>query len=187
MIALHCTVTLPRDYDLDRVRARIAATAGEHDDATGLVLFAHGLREAGTAGIAAHRYALVSVWANTSRMGAYMWEEGGLERVRAQYGAITATLWPLAGLQIDRSRADTASTLEIGTGPANADAPLWRLGGAQKAAAARAMGSRDVHAAAHGIEAATGASWWCHVRTGRSRADEGESYALAHLSLPDRG
>ena len=184
MIALRCSVTLPRDYDLARVRARIEKDAPQHDSAAGLVLLAHGVREAGTAGAGVHEYSQVSVWANTSRMGTYLWGEGGLERIRAQYGAIEVQLWPIAGLQMDRARMDAANTLELSEGTADRDSALSVLGSEAKGGAAKAIKSRDVHAAIRGLDAQTGRIWACDVRTGLSRSSDGTAFELAHLSMP---
>ncbi|GIG54522.1 DUF4865 family protein [Demequina activiva] len=184
MIVLHCSVALPRDYDMARVRSRIAADGPAMDAAAGLVLFAHGVREAGSGGVGAHRYSQVSVWANTSRMGAYLWGVGGLERVRAQYGRVEVTVSPVAGLQLDRAAMPSATILEIVDGVADADTPLSRLGEAAKDAAAKAIKSRDVHAAIRGLDAQTGRTWACDIRTGLPRDSDGESFELVHLSAP---
>lgn len=186
MIALHCSISLPRDYDLARVRTRVAKEAPPYDDAAGLVLFAHAMREAGSGGVTAHRYTQVSVWANTSRMGAYLWGEGGLERVRAQYGQVQVAVRPIAGLQIDAAKLATADTLEISASPSDADTPLSVLGTRAKDGADKALSSRDVHAAARCLDAQTGVLHGYDLRTGLSRHGDGESFSLLHLSAPPR-
>lgn len=184
MIALHWTVFLPRDYDLDRVRERVRAEAPTMDVAPGLVLFAHGLRAAGASGVAVHRYSTVSVWSNTSRMGAYLWDDGGFERVRAQYGAVDVRLWSIAGLQLDRSKLERADRMEVASGSARRDEPLSRLAGEARTHADRAMRSRDIHAAVRALDPASGAAFSVDLRSGISRNEEGLGYTLVHLSVP---
>jgi len=187
MILMHSTVALPRDYSMDRVRERVAAQAPDLDAAPGLLLFAHGLRVAGEGGIGTHRLALAAVWSNTSRLAAYLWEPGGFERVRAQYGHAEVALRSVAGLQIDRSKADRADRLVVDTTPPAADTPLSGLGSQAKDGADKALRSRDVHAAVRGVDPGTGASVSIDVRTGLPRGGDGEVYELLHLSLPPVG
>lgn len=167
------------------MRSRVADAAPDLDQASGLVMFAHGLREAGADGVTAHRYLLASVWANTARMSAYLWDEGGFERVRAQYGGAHVRTWPLAGLQLDRAALSRADRLEVGVGPPQADTALSVLAGRARDAADKAMSSKDIHAAVRGVDPGTGATLSIDVRTARSRDPQGADYELLHLSVPD--
>ncbi|WP_297081018.1 DUF4865 family protein [uncultured Demequina sp.] len=187
MILLHCSVSLPRDYSVDRVRERVAAQAPELDSAPGLLLFAHGLRVAGERGIGTHRLAMAAVWSNTSRLAAYLWEPGGLERVRAQYGSVDVSLWSIAGLQIDRAKTGRADRLVIQTSAPDADTPLSALGAQAKDAADKALRSRDVHAAARGVDPGRGCSLAVDLRTGLPRDGEDDAFELLHLSVPPVG
>ncbi|WP_084040061.1 DUF4865 family protein [Demequina sp. NBRC 110053] len=183
MIALQCSVDLPRDYSLARVRERIAAEGPSLREAAGLVWFAHAVREARD-GATLQRYLQVSVWSNTSRMGAYLWDQGGFERVRAQYGRVDVALSSVAGLQIDRDRIADADHVEVTTTPARRDSALSTIAADARASAATAVRSRDVHAALRCVDAATGATFGADLRRGLPRGDAGTTYELVHLAVP---
>ncbi|WP_084103858.1 DUF4865 family protein [Demequina sp. NBRC 110056] len=184
MIALQCSVDLPRDYPMPRVLERIAADGVAHDAAPGLLWFAHAVRQAGADGATVHRYLMLSVWSNTSRLGAYLWDSGGFERVRAQYGHVDVALWPVAGLQVDRDALADADHLEVTTSPARPDSALSTIAEDASAASAKAMRSRDVSASLRCVDAASGATFGADLRRGLPRGDGGSVYALAHLAVP---
>lgn len=96
MEAMHYAITLPADYDMGIIRARVASKGPLLDDFPGLGLKAYLIREKGMRGSDVNQYAPFYLWASPDGMGRFLWEGGGFAGLVAAFGRPSVRRW--AGL-----------------------------------------------------------------------------------------
>ncbi|QEN90791.1 DUF4865 family protein [Labrys sp. KNU-23] len=96
MEAMHYAITLPADYDMAIIRARVASKGPLLDDFPGLGLKAYLIREKGVRGSTVNQYAPFYLWASPEGMGRFLWEGGGFAGLVAAFGRPSVRRW--AGL-----------------------------------------------------------------------------------------
>ncbi|MBP0583113.1 DUF4865 family protein [Labrys sp. LIt4] len=86
MEAMHYAITLPADYDMGIIRARVASKGPLLDDFPGLGLKAYLIRERGVRGSTVNLYAPFYLWVSPEGMGRFLWEGGGFAGLVASFG-----------------------------------------------------------------------------------------------------
>ncbi|MCX4759808.1 DUF4865 family protein [Streptomyces sp. NBC_01275] len=92
MHAMQYELTLPADYDMDVVRARVARVGHLLDDWPGLGVKAYLLRERGVHGSPVNQYAPFYLWNTVEGMNAFLWG-GGFQVLSDDFGRPTARQW----------------------------------------------------------------------------------------------
>lgn len=93
MEAMHYAITLPADYDMAIIRARVASKGPLLDEFPGLGLKAYLIREKGVQGSAVNQYAPFYLWASPEGMGRFLWEDGGFAGLVAAFGRPSVRRW----------------------------------------------------------------------------------------------
>lgn len=93
MEAMHYAITLPADYDMGVIRARVADKGPLLDDFPGLGLKAYLIREKGIHGSAINQYAPFYLWAETAGMRRFLWQGGGFAGLVASFGRPVVRRW----------------------------------------------------------------------------------------------
>ncbi|PWI13655.1 DUF4865 domain-containing protein [Streptomyces sp. Act143] len=92
MHAMQYELTLPADYDMDIIRARVAAKGHLLDDWTGLGLKAYLIRERGVHASAVNQYAPFYLWNTVHGMNSFLWG-GGFQGVSDDFGRPSVRQW----------------------------------------------------------------------------------------------
>ncbi|HEY0259031.1 MAG TPA: DUF4865 family protein [Lacisediminihabitans sp.] len=185
MYTMHYEITLPTDYDMGIIRARVATRGGATDDFPGLRFKAYLLREAGVDGSPVNQYAPFYLWDDTDAMGAFLWGGKGFGGIVTDFGRPVVQTW--AGVDVRRGRASSAAfaTKETYPIPDGAD-PATIVPVLQDTLEARSQ-APGVHTAVLAVDPRT---WQAVLFTlWESRPSEslaGVRYAVLHLSEPDR-
>ncbi|WP_454814140.1 DUF4865 family protein [Labrys neptuniae] len=93
MEAMHYVITLPADYDMGVIRARVASKGPLLDDFPGLGIKAYLIREKGVRGSAVNQYAPFYLWASPEGMGRFLWDGGGFAGLVAAFGRPSVRHW----------------------------------------------------------------------------------------------
>lgn len=93
MEAMHYAITLPADYDMAIIRARVASKGPLLDNFPGLGLKAYLIREKGVHGAAVNQYAPFYLWAAPEGMGRFLWEGGGFAGLVSAFGRPSVRRW----------------------------------------------------------------------------------------------
>lgn len=93
MEAMHYAITLPADYDMAIIRARVASKGPLLDEFPGLGLKAYLIREKGVQGSAVNQYAPFYLWTSPEGMGRFLWEGGGFAGLVASFGRPSVRRW----------------------------------------------------------------------------------------------
>lgn len=183
MHAMQYELTLPADYDMDIVRARVARKGHLLDDWPGLALKAYLMRERGVDGSPVNQYAPFYLWNTVEGMNAFLWG-GGFQGVSDDFGRPAVQQWTGLAHQAGgaagspatvavRRREQVPDGIVLSAFMADAVAETERLAGEDGAVlAAAAVDARRwelVHF-----------SLWAHDTP---KAD-GEVYRVLHLSSP---
>jgi ketosteroid isomerase-like protein len=183
MLALRYTVTLPRDYDMNRVRERIAARGGEFDSTEGLLFKAFCLSEAGVGDGAENSYSPFYVWTNTSRMGAFLWDHEGFGSFVKQFGRPRMETWAISSIQLNKAGMRGATAAQI-TSTADNGAALDQVAERQKSDAIASHKQKGNVGAVRGVNLATGEAMAFDAYTAVPRTVAGRVYEVAHVSVP---
>lgn len=186
MIAVRCAFSLPRDYDMQRVRSRILEAATALDDYDGLVLAAHCLTEAGVGEASDNVYAPVWVWANTSKMSRYLWGGDGFETLEAAYGRPRLDISPVASLHLNAAGARAAKAMVVHREAARVDESLTETAARLKTEANAAVLRKDTRAAVRVIDGPTADTLGCDLLMAPPRKSAGKVYEVVHVSAPTR-
>ncbi|MFE6823449.1 DUF4865 family protein [Streptomyces sp. NPDC057690] len=92
MHAMQYELTLPADYDMGVIRARVSRVGHLLDDWDGLGLKAYLLRERGVHGSPVNQYAPFYLWNTVEGMNAFLWG-GGFQRLSDDFGRPSVRQW----------------------------------------------------------------------------------------------
>ncbi|MFF1440096.1 DUF4865 family protein [Streptomyces sp. NPDC058295] len=92
MHAMQYELTLPADYDMRVIHARVSRVGHLLDDWEGLGLKAYLLRERGVHGSPVNQYAPFYLWNTVQGMNAFLWG-GGFQRLSDDFGRPTVRQW----------------------------------------------------------------------------------------------
>ncbi|WP_062646184.1 DUF4865 family protein [Streptomyces maremycinicus] len=185
MHAMQYELTLPADYDMGVIHARVSRVGHLLDDWEGLGLKAYLVRERGVHGSPVDQYAPFYLWNTVEGMNAFLWG-GGFQRLSDDFGRPAVRQW--TGLAYEEGVAagspalfavrrreplpDTAALSEVARDAVAEARRLAREEGAVLAAAAVDTSRwESVHF-----------SLWAHD----TPAADGDMFQVLHLSAPGR-
>ncbi|MCU1686928.1 MAG: hypothetical protein JWQ81_7667 [Amycolatopsis sp.] len=93
MYAMQYEITVPADYDMNILRARVAAARHVLDDRPGLGLKAYVIRERRVDGSPVNQYAPFYLWNDPGAMSHFLFGGGGFERIIRSFGRPAVLQW----------------------------------------------------------------------------------------------
>ncbi|MGX1849828.1 DUF4865 family protein [Streptomyces sp. NPDC055299] len=186
MHAMQYAITLPADYDMQTIRARVASRGHLLDEYAGLALKAYGIRERGVDGSPVNQYAPFYLWSAPEAMNRFLLGDGFRGVVR-DFGRPAVRHWQ--GLFHGRGpAADTlprAFTRRTETLADDADAATVV---AQAAAAHEELATTDgVHTTALALDPHHWELVHFTLWADTSPRAAGARFQVLHLSTPDAG
>lgn len=186
MYAMQYDVTLPADYDMDIIRARVAARGRLLDDRAGLGLKAYAIRERGVDGSPVNQYAPFYLWQDPGRMSEFLVGGGGFQGIVDDFGRPVVRHWTGVGFHPGPAVTDpprAASRLLTTLAP-GADLAATVAGALDELRAL--AGTEGVHCAAlavdpHHWQLARFVLWHEAVPAAHEAT---ERYRVLHLSAP---
>jgi len=183
MHAMQYELTLPAAYDMDVIRARVAAKGHLLDDWEGLGLKAYLMRERGEHGSPVNQYAPFYLWNTVEGMNSFLWG-GGFQGVSNDFGRPSVRQW--TGLAYEegggvgsrarvavRRRRPVPDGVELGALTADAAGEARRLADEDGALLAAAGVDTSRWELVH-------FSLWAHD----TPKAEGDVFQVLHLSAP---
>ena len=183
MIALTWVLALPRATDMARVRARLEHDGAVLSQSDGLLAGLLGVSEAGVENASHSAIAHASVWANSSRMGQFLWSDTMVTFER-DFARPSGRLWSVTSVQLDRSRLVDATHLGIAKTSAAPAGTLPAIVDEHKAGAARSMVGRSTALACRGVDPATWDEGSIDAWTGRPRTFAGSVFSVVSVAAP---
>ncbi|EDY61452.1 MULTISPECIES: DUF4865 family protein [Streptomyces] len=185
MHAMQYELTLPADYDMDVIRARVARVGHLLDDWEGLGFKTYLLRERGVNGSPVNQYAPFYLWNTMEGMNAFLWG-GAFQGLSNDFGRPSVRQW--TGLSYEeggtvgdparwavRRRQPVAEGVELAEVMADAVGETERLAGEDGAVCAAAAVDTARWELVH-------FSLWTH----KSPKANGEMFEVLHVSAPGR-
>jgi len=185
MIAYTWVLELPRNTDMAEIRAVAERLGDSLADADGLLAGLVGINEAGHEGESRNAFALLSVWANTSRMNAFIWGDA-MASVEHNVTRPSGRLWSVSSVQMDRGRLLAASHAGLDIRANRTYETLADAVDAQQGSAARAMVGRSSALACRGLDPATWERVSIDAWSGRPRDDETRVFRAIRAVAPER-
>ncbi len=184
MIALTWVLDLPAATDMGAVRALGSRTGEALAESDGLLAAVVGVAEAGVEDATHNALALATVWANSSRMNAFVWGTAmaGIERELARP---SGRLWSVSSVQLDRAKLAKATHLGL-TRAAASGAPLASRVDAHKGEVGRAVAGKSTALALRGLDVDTWDEVSVDAWTGRPRAYAGRVFQVVAAAAPER-
>ncbi|MBG0857194.1 DUF4865 family protein [Streptomyces spinoverrucosus] len=185
MHAMQYERTLPADYDMDVVRARVARLGHLLDDWAGLGLKAYLIRERGVHGSPVNQYAPFYLWRTMEGMNSFLWG-GGFQGLSDDFGRPVVRQWTgLAyeegGAVAGHARVAVRRSTTVPEGVVLSDV----VGDAVREAGRLAAEDGAVCAAA-AVDTARWELVHFSLRVDHPPKAEGEVFEVLHLSAPER-
>ncbi|MEV4512794.1 DUF4865 family protein [Dactylosporangium sp. NPDC049525] len=98
MLAMQYSLTLPADYDMHIIRARVRRNGHALDDRAGLALKAYLIRERGVAGSQTNQYAPFYLWNSPAAMTHFLIGGGGFQNIVRDFGRPPVSQWTGIGV-----------------------------------------------------------------------------------------
>jgi hypothetical protein len=183
MHAMQYELTLPADYDMGVIRARVARLGRLLDDWDGLGFKAYLARERGLRGSPVNQYAPFYLWNTVDGMNAFLWS-GGFQGLSDDFGRPSVRQW--TGLAYEEGGGAQARFAVLRRQPVPASGPLAEA--AEEAVReARRLAAEDGALLA---AAAVDTSRWELVHFSLWEHDtpktDGDVFEVLHLSAPGR-
>jgi len=158
MLAMTFQITLPQTTDMEAFRRRVESEITTWSANEGLLFVAHGMTQAGVRGALHHTYAPFFVWANTSRMGSYLWSGEHFAELERAFGRPRVQTWAVTSVQFGApaSNPGSATSAILATEAAVQDETLAQRATAHKADALASVSQRDTAIAVRGIDPGDG-------------------------------
>ena len=150
MIALTWMIDVPLAMDMSGVRAVAQSTGDSLENSPGLLAGVTCVSEAGADGSMQNTIALLSVWANTSRMSEFLWGEATAQ-VERKLARPSARIWTVSSVQLDRARFSSATHAGVFIRPRIGDF-VSEYVKQQRDAAAKAAAGRSTALACRGLD-----------------------------------
>ncbi|MEU6388413.1 DUF4865 family protein [Streptomyces sp. NPDC046939] len=185
MHAMQYEITLPADYDMGFIRARVAEKGHLLDDFAGLGVKAYLVRERGVDGSPVNQYAPFYLWTSPQGMNAFLWGPGFQGIVR-DFGRPVVQHWTGVAYEEGRAAGNVARAAVRRRTPVEAGADLPRLMAESVESVTRLAAAEGVVYAAAAVDPRTWElltfSVWDHA----SPDAPGDVYQVLHLSQPER-
>jgi hypothetical protein len=179
-------ITLPADYDMGTIRARVAARGHVFDDRAGLGLKAFVIRTRGVEGSPVNQYAPFYLWVDSGAMSHFLVGGGGFERIVTDFGRPTVHHWAAVGFETGPARGATPRAAARRLTPVSSDVDLVTLVEDEMDQLRQVARREDVHSTALALDPLR----WQLVRFTLSTQsapdtdDATERYEVLHLSTP---
>ena len=182
MIALTWVLDLPRATDMTAVRARLEE-GGALGQSDGLLAGLFGVAEAGVEEASQSAIVHASVWANSSRMGKFLWSDA-MASFERDFARPSGRLWSVTSVQLDRARLANATHLGLATTSGGVTGNLADRVTQHMAATGLALAGRSTALACRGLDPATWDEASIEAWTGRPRKYEGRLFAVVSAFTP---
>jgi len=185
MIAYTWVLDLPRSSDMAGVRAIAESLGDSLAGSDGLLAGLVGVTEAGTEGEQHTALALLTVWANTSRMNAFIWGDA-MASVEHHLARPSGRLWSVGSVQLDRTRVGSVTHVGLDISANRPYETLAEVVDAQQGSASRAMAGRSSALACRGLDPTTWERVSIDAWTGRPRDDDARVFRTVSAVAPER-
>jgi hypothetical protein len=184
MLALHYEITLPVDYDMGIIRARVATRGHALDDYAGLRFKAYLIREVGVNGSPVNQYAPFYLWDDTDAMGKFLWGGDGFGGIVRDFGRPVGQTWVGIGVGAGPDahaipRAATKLTTLLGK-----FADPQEVVEASRAALSAQLLRPGVHSSVAAIDPRTWETVQFTLWSEPHPKEAGEHFEVLHLSAP---
>ncbi|MFM9447963.1 DUF4865 family protein [Streptomyces acidiscabies] len=184
MHAMQYELTLPADYDMSIVHARVARAGHLLDDWQGLGLKAYLLRERGADGSPVNQYAPFYLWHTARGMNRFLWG-GAFQRLSDDFGRPAVRQWSGAAYDVGGAVGSPAAVAVRQRVPVPPDGAVYAEVMEGEAEAVGKLAREDgVVVAAAGVDTSRWEivrfSLWAHDAPGA----EGDVFRVLHLSAP---
>ncbi|MQY11702.1 hypothetical protein SRB5_18210 [Streptomyces sp. RB5] len=184
MHAMRYGITLPADYDMGIIRARVAAKGHLTDAFPGLGLKAFAVRERGVDGSPVNQYAPFYLWRTPEGMNGFLWGDGFRGIVR-DFGRPVVEHWVGAGFVRGAAygaRGDVAVRRTRAVLPGEDAASVVEE---ERAALGKLAGAEGLRCAAVGVDPRTWEVVAFSLWAGGAAPGGGERYEVLHVSAPE--
>ncbi|WP_284432800.1 DUF4865 family protein [Streptomyces sp. TUS-ST3] len=185
MHAMQYELTLPADYDMEIIRARVARVGHLLDDWEGLGFKTYLMRERGVNGSPVNQYAPFYLWNTVAGMNAFLWG-GAFQGLSDDFGRPSVRQW--TGLSYEEGRAAGAPARwavrrlqPVPEGAELTDVTADAVGGTELLA-----GQDGAVFAAAAVDTARWELVHFSLWTHESPKADGEVFEVLHVSAPGR-
>ena len=184
MIALTWVIDLPRGTDGRSVRSLAGRTGEVLAQSDGLLAGVVGVAEVGVDDATQNAFALATVWANSSRVNAFVWG-GAMAAIERELARPSGRLWSVTSVQLDRAKFAKSTHLGL-VRTAATGASLSARVEEHKGEVGRALAGKSTALALRGLDVASWDELEVSVWTGRPRSFAGRVFQVVSAAAPER-
>ena len=177
MIALTWVIDVPLATNMEAIRTTAESTADALDASPGLLAGVTAVTVAGEDQATRNAVALVTVWANTSRMAEFLWGDATAQ-VEQRLARPSAHVWPVSSVQLDRTKFPRVTHVGLNIAPSVAHSPIANIVKNQRDASAKAALGRSTALTCRGLDARTWEDVNIDAWIGRPRSYDGRVFGV---------
>jgi hypothetical protein len=177
VIALTWVIDMPLATNMAAIRDTAESTGASLEASPGLLTGITAMTVAGQGESTRNTVAMLTVWANTSRMAEFLWGDATAE-VEKRLARPTAHIWPVSSVQLDRSRFPNITHAGLHIMPRMTYNPISSLVKQQRTATQKAAAGRSTALACRGLDPKTWEDVSIDAWIGHPRAYDGRVFEV---------
>lgn len=186
MIALTWVIDLPRTAPSAEAHAHAQTLGAALAASDGLLAGITAVGEAGQEGADNNAYASFTIWANSSRLSAFLWGDA-MASVERDFARPSGRLWAVSSVQMDRAKLLNSTHAGLLVTAATPGQTLKAIVDDHKGSASRSVAGRSTGLACRGLDVSSWDEAQIEAWTGRPRGFEGRVFQVVTAAVPERG
>ena len=177
MIALTWVIDVPLNSDMDAIRATAESTGEALEASAGLLAGVTAVSVAGVDDYVRNSVAMLTVWANTSRMAEFLWGDATAQ-VERKLARPSARTWTVSSVQLNRAIFAGVTHAGLYVRPRMDGGPISSIVAGQRQAAAQAAAGRANALTCRGLDPNTWEDVSIDAWRGRPRSYNGRLFSV---------
>jgi hypothetical protein len=177
MIALTWVIDVPLSTDMDAIRSTAESTGDALAESPGLLAGITAISVAGVDDYVRNSVAMLTVWANTSRMAEFLWGDATAQ-VERKLARPSARTWTVSSVQLNRGIFSTVTHAGLHVRPRTDFGPLSQIVSGHRANVAQTAAGRANALACRGLDPNTWEDVSVDAWRGRPRSYDGRLFSV---------
>ncbi|MGC4173948.1 MAG: DUF4865 family protein [Demequina sp.] len=178
-------IDVPLAMDMNAVRNTAASTGEALSQTAGLLAGVTAVSTAGFDEATRNSIAMLTIWANTSRMAEFLWGDA-TARIEQHLARPSARMWTVGSIQLERPRFPAITHVGLWVRPRMSWEPIGAVVEMQRQAAAKSLAGRSTALACRGLDPNTWEDVSIDAWQGRPRRYDGQVFNVVRAVLPER-
>jgi hypothetical protein len=185
MIAMTWLIDVPLFTSMEPIRETAESTAQSLSESAGLLAGVTAISQAGVEGETRNSIAMLTIWANTSRMAEFLWGDA-TARVERQLARPSARIWTVSTVKVERTRFPNVTHAGVHIRPRISHDLIASVVANQRVAAGHAAAGRSTGLTCRGLDPNSWEDVSVDAWVGRPRSYDGRVLQIVRAVAGER-